>query len=273
MRMRLLVTSALATVLVAGAAQAADLLTKAPVMKAPVAPFSWTGFYIGGHAGYGWGDKKWSDWFNPLDSSQTVPGPDASYHVNGPLGGGQIGYNFQYGWTVFGIEADVSAANITGRGNNDPRAFDGIDPAHPTHLTGFGCLDLNGACTTKIDALGTITARLGVAVDRVLFYGKGGAAWVHEKHTVRGFDTDLPNNPAANFTSTTSQTRWGWTAGAGIEYALSNNWSAKIEYNYLDFGKDQVVFNLPAPVGFDVAGTLHQTMHVVKGGLNYRFGY
>jgi outer membrane immunogenic protein len=250
--------------MVAGAAQAADL--KAPVLKAPaVAPFSWNGFYVGGHAGGAWGDKKWSDWFDPLNDL-SLAGPDASYHVNGPLAGGQIGYNFQYGWTVFGIEADASWTDIKGFGSNDPFVFPGAK-------SGFGCLDLNGGCTSKIEALGTITGRLGVAVDRVLFYGKGGAAWAHEKHTVRAFDTQLPNDPSVNFSSTTSQTRWGWTAGAGIEYAFTNNLSAKIEYNYLDFGKDTIAFDLPAPSGFDVGGTLHQTLHVVKGGLNYRFGY
>jgi outer membrane immunogenic protein len=264
--MRLLVTSALATVMVAGAAQAADLPTKAPVYKAPTAaPFSWTGFYIGGHVGAGWGDKKWSDWFDPINELGTV-GPDASYKVNGPLAGGQIGYNFQSGWTVFGIEADASWTDIKGNGNNDPFVFPGIK-------SGFGCLDLNGACTSKIEALGTITGRLGVAVDRVLFYAKGGAAWVQERHTVRAFDLSAPNDPLFNFTSTTSQTRWGWTAGAGIEYAFTNSWSAKVEYNYLDFGKDEVSFTLPAPTGFGVGGTLHQTLHVVKGGLNYRFSY
>src|SRR5262249_18049236 len=108
------------------------------------------------------------------------------------------------------------------------------------------------------------------AVDRVLFYAKGGAAWAHEKHTVRATDPDLAS---LNFTSTTSQTRWGWTAGGGIEYAFTNNWSAKIEYNYLDFGKDTIAFDLPPDNGFNVAGTLHQTLHVVKGGLNYRFSY
>jgi len=93
MSMRLLVTSALATVMVAGAAQAADLPNKKPVYKAPVAAqFSWTGFYIGGHVGYGWGDKDWSDFFdpNPINNNR-VPGPDTSYHVNGFLGGGQVG--------------------------------------------------------------------------------------------------------------------------------------------------------------------------------------
>jgi outer membrane immunogenic protein len=260
MRMRLLVTSALATVMVAGAAQAADLPRKAPVTKAPVAaPFSWTGFYIGGHAGYGWSDKKWSDYFDPLPNGFSIPGPDASYDVDGALGGGQIGYNFQSGWTVFGVEADVSAADIKGRGGNLPSGV-------------FGCLTLN-ECTSKIEALGTITARLGVAVDRVLLYAKGGAAWVHEKHTLRAFDLQAPNNPFFNFSGTTSQTRWGWTAGAGIEYGLSANWSAKVEYNYLDFGKDEVTFTFTPTQSFGASGTLQQTMHVVKGGLNYRFSY
>jgi len=253
--------------MVAGAAQAADLLTKAPVLKAPAgAPFSWTGFYIGGHAGGGWGDKKWSDWFDPINEISTVA-PDASYHVNGPLAGGQIGYNFQSGWTVFGVEADASWTGIKGHGNNDPFKF-----APPLVPSGTGCLDLQ-ECTSKIEALGTITARLGVAVDRVLFYAKGGAAWVHEKHTVRASDPTAPNDPLFNFTSTTSQTRWGWTAGGGIEYGFTQNWSAKIEYNYLDFGKDEVAFTLPAPTGFGVGGTLRQTLQVVKAGVNYRFGY
>jgi len=257
---RLLVLSALATVMVSGAAQAADLPRKAPVYKAPVAaPFSWAGFYIGGHAGGGWGDKKWSDYFDPLPNGIRIAGPDASYHVNGALGGGQIGYNFQSGWTVFGVEADASWTSIKGSGGILPSGL-------------FGCLTVN-ECTSKIEALGTITARLGVAVDRVLLYAKGGGAWVHEKHTVRAFDLQAPNDPLFNFSGTTSETRWGWTAGAGVEYAFTNNWSAKIEYNYLDFGKNEVAVTFPAPTGFGAGGTLHQTLHVVKGGLNYRFGY
>src|SRR5262245_25850581 len=115
---RLLATSALATVLIAGAAHAADLPTKAPIRKAPIAvPFSWTGFYIGGHVGYGWGDKEWSDFFDPVTiNNNRVPGPDTRYHVNGFLGGGQVGFNWQSGWTVFGFEADGSWASIDGSG-------------------------------------------------------------------------------------------------------------------------------------------------------------
>src|SRR5215510_15785966 len=91
---RLLVTSALATVMVSGA-YAADLPVKAPVYKAPVAaPFSWSGFYIGAHAGWGWGQKKWSDYFDPTGTFASVAGSDADYNVDGFLAGGQIGYNW-----------------------------------------------------------------------------------------------------------------------------------------------------------------------------------
>jgi outer membrane immunogenic protein len=264
--MRLLVASALATVMVAGAAQAADLPTKGPVYKAPVgAPFSWTGFYIGAQVGGGWGRKEWSDSFDPvLTNNNHTTGPDATYDVDGPLAGGLIGFNWQYGWTVFGVEADANWADIKGTGTNDP--------GNITGPTSGGCLD-QGPCTTKIDALGTITGRLGVAADRALFYAKGGAAWVREKHTVGFHDPQFPNDPFSNYSGTTSQTRWGWTVGGGFEYAFANNWSAKIEYNYMDFGREQVTFSFTPTQSFGTGGNLEQTMHVVKGGLNYRFSY
>jgi outer membrane immunogenic protein len=255
--MRLLVASALATVMVAGAAQAADLPTKAPVYKAPVAAqFSWAGFYIGGNVGYGWGKKEWSDFFDPVNHD-TVRGADAHYHTKGFLGGGQVGYNWQSGWTVYGVEADASWSNIKGNAKNSP-----IDPGN--------CLEQDGGCETKIEAFGTIAARLGVAVERSLLYVKGGAAWVHEKHTTGHLaDTTRPEDI---YSGTTSETRWGWTIGGGVEYAFAPNWSTKIEYNYLNFGKDQVSFTFTPAQTFGAGGTLQQTMHVVKFGLNYRLG-
>jgi len=256
--MRLLVASALATVMVAGAAQAADLPTKAPVYKVPgAAPFSWTGFYIGGHGGYGWGTKEWSDFIDPTPANHvSVPGPDTRYHVNGFLAGGQVGYNWQSGWTVYGVEADASWADIDGHGKG---------PA-----LGGSCLQQDDGCETKIRALGTIAARLGVAVERSLLYVKGGAAWVHEKHTT-GSHSDP--DPDFRWSGTTSETRWGWTIGGGVEYAFAPNWSTKIEYNYLDFGKDRVNFTFTPSQTFAASGDLRQTMHVVKFGLNYRLGY
>src|SRR5262245_6855022 len=153
--------SVLATTVLGGAAQAADLPRKALPPPAPPL-FTWTGFYIGAHVGAGWGTKEWHD-FADVDRSEIdlFPGPQGSYNVNGFLGGGQIGFNWQSGWWVFGIEADASGANLRG--------------------SGFCFFDFDGGdlhtCNTKVTALGTITGRLGFTViDRAMIYVKGGGA-------------------------------------------------------------------------------------------------
>jgi outer membrane immunogenic protein len=248
MKKLLLGMTAVAAYVLASAAQAADLPSRnaPPPVVAP--PFSWTGFYVGLHVASGWGTKEWSDGreFNISNLATTitsVPGPLGSYNINGFLGGGQIGYNLQVGWAVFGIEADASWADIKGSGI---------------------CFPLQ--CSTKIDTFGTITGRFGVAIDRALLYVKGGGAWVRERHT-----TSFGVAPV--FSSSASDTRWGWATGAGIEYAFSPNWSGKIEYSFLDFGKEFQTFLFPdlnAPAnGTDLR--LRQTLHTVKIGLNYRF--
>ncbi|MDC7788862.1 porin family protein [Rhodoplanes sp. TEM] len=256
MNRRLIVTNILAAVLSAGAAQAADLPARMPV-KAPVvaAPaFTWTGFYIGAHAGYGWGKNEWSDAADPLNDF-SVPGADAHYDISGGLAGGQIGFNWQVNQFVLGIEADGAWANIKGDGS----IFTG----------GVGsCLLSNDPCTSKIDSLGTITGRVGVAFDRALFYAKGGAAWAHTKHTVGYTD---PAFPADNYHAEVDETRWGWTVGAGLEYAFLPNWSAKIEYNYIDLGDDRVTFTYTPAQTFGTSGADDLTLHVVKAGINYRF--
>ena len=221
-KIALLGTTALATVMVVGAAEAADMPTKAPMAPVYAAPFNWTGFYIGAHVGAGWSTKEWS-----LASSGEV---FANYNLNGFLGGGQIGYNWQSGWAVFGVEADASWTDIKGN------AF---------------CVEFQ--CSSKIDALGTIAARFGGAVDHALVYVKGGGAWVHDKHTL--------SSDSESFSD--SKTRWGWTIGTGVEYAFAPNWSGKVEYNFLDFGKGTF---------FDGDAGIRQTVHTVKFGINYHFG-
>ena len=208
-------------------------------------PFSWTGFYIGAHAGWGWGKTEWSDGcldLNPANSfcEAEALGPLGSYNLNGFLGGGQVGYDWQLGWAVFGIEADASWSDIKGSGI---------------------CLG-ERQCSSKIDAFGTITGRFGGAFDRALLYVKGGGAWAHEKHTVVQLSSAT--------TSSLSDTRWGWTVGAGVEYAFAPNWSGKIEYDFLDFGRDAHIFAFTP--NFGVSGDVRQTIHTVKLGLNYRFG-
>lgn len=216
-KIALLGTSALAAVVVAGVAQAADMPVKAPVAPGYAAPFNWTGFYIGAHVGAGWSTKEWSE----------VGVVFANYNLNGFLGGGQIGYNWQSGWAVFGVEADASGTDIKGSLNEL-----GLD--------------------SKIDALGTITARFGGTVDHALVYVKGGGAWAHDKHDIEGLSA--------------SETIWGWTIGSGVEYAFALNWSGKVEYNFLDLGKHTFTFEN------GLQEDIRQTVHTVKFGINYRFG-
>ncbi|MFG1480986.1 outer membrane protein [Xanthobacter sp. V4C-4] len=256
MRRSLLLTSLLAATLAGTAAQAADLAAKT-VTKAPVAApaFSWTGFYIGAQAGYGWAKNDFSNSRDPLNPT-TISAVDAEYSLDGALVGGQIGYNYQINSIVIGVEADAAWADISGSG----AYFNGVANS---------CIQSNDACHSKIDALGTITGRLGVAFDRVLVYGKGGAAWASVSHSAG--NTDLLA-PAFNYAADANSTRWGWTVGAGVEYAVTNNWSAKIEYNYVDLGSNEARFNF-APATFinPYVATVDQSLQLLKVGINYRF--
>ncbi|QJP16343.1 porin family protein [Starkeya sp. ORNL1] len=249
MHKRLLVANVLAAVLSVGAAHAADLpLKAAPPVVAPA--FSWTGFYIGAHGGYGWGRNEWSNYVDPINGT-TVDGPDAEYDIEGGLAGGQIGFNWQINQFVLGVEADASWADINGKGKYSDDT----------------CLLSNDACETKIDALGTITARLGAAFDRALFYVKGGAAWAHTEYHA-GYTQ--PDDPGFNFSDQPNETRWGWTIGAGAEYAFADNWSVKIEYNYIELGDDRIEFDY-SPQTFGASGEADQHLSIVKAGINYRF--
>jgi outer membrane immunogenic protein len=225
---------------------AADLpartYTKAPAMVA--AAYNWTGFYIGGHVGWGWEQNTWSE-----DASGTLGGPpglqDADFAGNGVLGGGQIGFNYQVQNWVFGIQADASASGI--KGSNSV--------CFPQFGVGFN------TCSTKLESMETVTARVGFAADRALFYVKGGAAWA--KHSYDNPATGLP-------TAVSSDVRNGWTAGAGIEYAFAGPWSVLAEYDYLDFGTRDLAFST-ANV-FNFSENVRDTVHILKVGVNYRFG-
>jgi len=228
MRRGLLVLASLAgAAVLSGGAMAADL--KTPVYKAPPAgvipaAYDWTGFYVGGHVGYGWGQKNWTDTF----------GLDASSTPNGFLGGGQVGYNYQIGQYVLGIEADGSWSGIKGG------------------TTAFGA-----ALDNNIDWTSTVTGRAGLAFDRWLVYGKGGVAFAGDRYS-----TNLYTPGTVEVTDT----RIGWTVGAGVEYAFAPAWSAKLEYNYMDFGTKAVSF---AP---GTSTDIDQQVHAVKFGINYKFG-
>jgi len=218
-------------------ASAADLpLAPAPAPAAPAAyvpsVYNWTGFYVGGHAGGGFANSSWSD---------PVTGANNTFNRGGFLGGGQIGGNVQFNALVLGVEGDFS---WTGAG-----------------LNGSGTDSIGNAINTKIDWTSTVTGRIGAAFDRLLIYGKGGVAFAQDQS---GF-TDLAGNSAS-----TNFTRTGWTAGAGIEYGLTRNWSARIEYDYLAFSPQALNFSTPTTPSYTSNAGLN--IQEIKAGINFRFG-
>jgi outer membrane immunogenic protein len=238
---------ALAIMAWSGAAMAADVDVAAPVYRVRTyAPFSWTGFYIGVHGGGDWFNKTW---FAPLSPTNAAagcilcPGGAGSHSASGWLAGGQVGFNYQIAWFVAGAEAQISA----------------------THLQGSHTFTPGLILNTKTDTLGTFAARIGIAMDRTMFFLKGGGAFAHDQ-----FWTSTAAAPT--FQSATD-TRWGWMIGVGFEWAFLDNWSVKVEYNHLEFRRNRENF---APVGvgaFAFDFDIEQTVDLVKVGVNYRFGY
>ncbi|MGU3496616.1 outer membrane protein [Xanthobacteraceae bacterium A53D] len=220
-----------------GAASAADLATRYPVKAvAPVVPmFSWTGFYLGGHAGYAWSNNTYSVYDATFATTYDYNLGSGDSWVLGLQGG----YNYQFANNVvLGLEADISWTGIGGGGN--------YIAAGPL----FGTTSSLGG---DLDYYGTIRARLGYAFDRWLPYVTGGAAWGHVNNgTFYGQDT--------------SSTNWGWTVGAGVEYAITNNFTARLEYLYIDLdgNKYSDVFT-----GDSLSTSLD--MSVLRVGVNYKF--
>ena len=228
---RQLFAFASATLFACSIANAADLgLRKAPLAPAPVS--SWTGLYIGVHAGTGWGttESEFTNFAFPISQTQS----------NGFLGGVQAGYNLQLSpAVVIGVEGDISGTGIKG-----------TSP----------CL-VFGACSTDHDWIATVAGRFGVTYDRALFYVKGGVAWAQTTYT------GTFNFFGRSVTTSVDETRLGALFGTGIEYAFLPGWSAKFEYNYIDFGKDDFSFG-----GGVNNVAIQEKTHLVKAGLNYRLG-
>jgi outer membrane immunogenic protein len=168
------------------------------------------------------------------------------------MGGGQIGFNYQTGAWVFGVEGDAGWTNATG------------SRSCPSLGVGAGTF-FN--CEYSTDWLATAALRVGYAYERALFYAKAGGAWSENEY-------DIFFNPTGDLIFTTSDTRSGLMAGGGVEFALTQNWSAKAEYNFIDFGNDQVLRGSVPPLlppGITVDSDSNNQMHAVKVGVNYRF--
>ena len=270
----------------------------APLYRAPpIIALNWTGCYLGGHIGGSFVDKKFGSPFvdNAVSStfgastSFAISDPSIDLNSTGLLGGGQVGCNFQFaGNWVIGFEADASGANQQGGGDSrlQTESADLIGPG-PVITTGVSS---TGFASSRTDFIATATGRLGYTFGRLgegMVYAKGGAAWAHDKYqfngqvstTACGLVQFVPLPPTCAFSNPTvvtpfnfgaSETRVGWTVGAGVEWAFWDNWSVKLEYDYLDFGSRTVAFNDPL-LGADNI-SVSQRISEVKLGVNYRFG-
>jgi outer membrane immunogenic protein len=232
---KVLLTGVAFAALACGPVLAADMpVRRGMPVKGPqpvpvIAGYSWSGFYIGGHVGGGWGDKCFAE---------LGVGSDGCHEADGWLGGGQVGYNWQTGNIVFGVEFSGSLADISG-----------------SHTSLLAAPD---QYNSEVSSVFLLTGRVGYAFDRLLLYATGGGAWVRHKfeYTTPGFATD-----------SAKQTRGGWTIGGGLEYAFSPNWSLAAQYNFIDLGDKDVAFPL---AGF--AATTESELHLATVRLNYRFG-
>ncbi|MGQ3676398.1 outer membrane protein [Xanthobacter sp. TB0139] len=233
MKRFLLATAAVAALTVPAAA--ADLAVKYPVKAIPAPVFSWTGFYIGANFGFGGGDTNVS-----YATLAPVTAPGVDLNSSGFFAGGQIGYNYQLANNVvIGLETDLQWSDIEAKYSEN---WIGGDTA-----------------SVKLDYFGTIRARLGYAFDRFMPYITGGAAYGKAKFNTTTFPNVLDS----------SSTRWGWTIGGGAEYAITNNWTFKAEYLYVDLGTaagatNNILTNIPT---FE-----HDNKyHTIKAGVNYKF--
>jgi outer membrane immunogenic protein len=207
-------------------ALAADLppaYKAAPVVTPP--PFSWTGFYLGANLGWGW-----------ANADVTIGGVTGTGKIDGVIGGGQIGYNWQAGNIVWGVEVD-------GQASGQKKTWNGT-------VLGVGWSE-----TDKVPWFATFRGRVGYAADQWLFYVTGGGAYAEGK-----IDISINGLGSASW----SNSHLGWSAGAGIENAINRNWSWKLEYLHFDTGSFSTnILGLPA--------TARLKDDIVRAGVNYRF--
>jgi outer membrane immunogenic protein len=260
------------------------------VMAAPLPPtINWTGFYLGMNAGYTWSDNNsvHTDSVDVFGNPALGAGPAfgvaaaalATFSLDnsndGFIGGGQIGYNWQFAHFVAGMEADIQGV----AGDN------GSSTASSTLVAvvpGTGLIQ-TATVSRSVDYIGTARGRLGFLVTpRLLAYATGGLAYggVSASTSITQMVTNAPlvPNPYSG-TGSFSDTRVGWTFGGGLEWMFLSRWSVKAEYLYYDLGS--VSYNVSPLNNFNTSGTLFTTTaptssanfngHIIRGGLNFHF--
>ncbi|SHN76389.1 outer membrane protein [Bradyrhizobium erythrophlei] len=276
MKRLLAISSALAVLAITPQASAADLAARtAPVYtKAPeYAPVvsSWAGLYIGGNVGYGWGngDMTFGDAVGAPGTPFGILNQTLANRVNGVFGGAQIGYNWQMGSIVTGLEADIQGSGIKGTAQG-PTATSFNLAADET---------ITASSESKLNWFGTVRGRLGVTVTpNFLLYGTGGLAYGEVSHSGNVVDVFTSNgHPATDsFPTSVSQTKAGWAAGVGAEWMFTRGWSAKVEYLHIDLGSSSASGNFlfngnPFSSVAPVAYSWNNRFDTVRFGVNYHF--
>jgi outer membrane immunogenic protein len=193
--------------------------------------YNWSGFYVGVHGGYGWGESDWVDLLGTLGANVKFG------DLRGAIGGGQVGFNWQTGPWVLGVEGTLSGGSID-----------------QTGTVGIARL------TTDVEWMGTVVGRLGYAWDRSLIYVKGGYATANIE--LRG------DNGVDTFKG--SERHNGWTIGTGVEFAILKNLSLGLEYNYYDFGRE--TYAITTTNGLPLSIDADAQVHSFLARLNLRFG-
>jgi len=227
------------------AAFAADISPAPVYTKAPIAPFTWTRAYFGGNAGYGWSTNV--DTITLTDPN----GTGAGLNDKGGFVGLELGYNYQIGMFVLGVETDGQASNLAN-----------------SYTSTFGANTLQAS--SNYGDWVTVRGRAGVAWNHFLFYGTGGWALASVSNTLQ-----LSNPNGNNAFLQNDATQSGYVVGAGIEYAVDPRWSIKVEYQYLNFGS----YTLSGPllngagtqIGTTTSSSINNDIQTVRFGVNWKF--
>ena len=240
MKKFLLGTVGLIALGMAAPASAADMAVKAAPVPYVAPMYNWSGFYIGANGGWGSSRNCWG--IVPVAGATIA---DGCASRSGGVIGGQLGYRWQSGQFVFGLEGQGDWADLSGSR---------VSIFNPAFSTGV-----------RVDALGLITGQVGYAWNASLFYLKGGAASARNCYDVWG--------PGGVLAATASSNKWGGALGVGWEYGFAPNWSFGIEYDRLFMGDANNSFSVPNPLLAGAANRIGQDVDIFTLRLNYRFGW
>ena len=276
MKKILFAVSAVALALTAGSAFAADLPSRkeAPIYIPPPPPPMWTGFYGGLNIGGGWDDggssTGYSAYFDPkfaIGSTPTTgffrprpigpanlffePNGNSLGTAGGVVGGLQVGYNYQFGQFVLGVETDFQGTSISGGGNNASQSLI-LSPYGARGSEFLAPIGALAGANTSLSWFGTVRGRVGyLFLPTLLIYGTGGFAY--GQVNTFGF----------------SNTDTGWTAGGGVEWLFAPNWSAKAEYLFVDLSNNGAT----GALGFNFGSRFQPQYNIVRAGVNYHFNW